>query len=206
MIISVIGMSGIGKTHWSKKLVDHGFLHISCDDLIEKKLEPELSKYGYKGLEDVGRWMGLPYDTKYPQASKKYLEKEREVIVEILDRVSSIPKNTNIVVDTTGSLVYMEDKLLEKLKQKTTVIYLEVPKEIEKEIYNTYLLHPKPVIWGDSFKKLPGENNSQALARCYLDLLSFRKKRYEKIADLTMLYHDLRKKTFGSHDFLRLIE
>jgi len=198
-------MSGTGKTHWAKKLVKHGFLHLCCDDLIEKKLEPELSKYGYKGLEDVGRWMGLPYENSYPKASKKYLEKEREVIVEILDRVRSIPKDTNIVIDTTGSLVYMEDKLLQKLKQKTTIIYLEVPKEVEKEIYNRYLIQPKPVIWGQSFKKRPGESNTQALAGCYLDLLNFRKNRYEKIADLTMLYHALRKKTFGSYDFLRLI-
>src|SRR3989344_2291359 len=118
MIISLIGMSGTGKTHWSKRLINHGFLDLSCDDLIEKKLQPELSKYGYKGLEDVGRWMGHPYESSYKKASKKYLEKEEEVIEEILDHVKSVPKNTNIVVDTTGSVVYINEKLLKKLKQE----------------------------------------------------------------------------------------
>ena len=206
MIISLIGMSGTGKTHWAKKLINHGFLHLSCDDLIEKKLEPELSKYGYKGLEDVGRWMGQPYEPSYKDASKKYLEKEGEVVEEILDHIQTVPNGTDIVIDTTGSVVYLQEKILNKLKLWTTVIYLEVPKQVEKEIYNMYLLHPKPVIWGDSFKKRDHETNAQALARCYPDLLKFRKKRYEKLADMTIYYHSLRKGTFGSHDFLRLIE
>ena len=206
MIISLIGMSGTGKTHWAKKLINHGFLHLSCDDLIEKKLEPELSKYGYKGLEDVGRWMGQPYEPSYKDASKKYLEKEGEVVEEILDHIQTVPNGTDIVIDTTGSVVYLQEKILNKLKLWTTVIYLEVPKQVEKEIYNMYLLHPKPVIWGDSFKKRDHETNAQALARCYPDLLKFRKKRYEKLADMTIYYHSLRKGTFGSQDFLSLIE
>ncbi len=117
-----------------------------------------------------------------------------------------MPNNTDIVIDTTGSVVYLDEKILKKLKLWTTVIYLEIPKQIEKEIFNRYLLHPKPVIWGESFKKKENETNNQALARCYPDLLNFRKRKYEKLADMTIYYHELRKKTFGSHDFLRLID
>ena len=39
MKISIVGMSGSGKTYWSKKLESEGFKRFCCDDLIEEKLE-----------------------------------------------------------------------------------------------------------------------------------------------------------------------
>jgi dephospho-CoA kinase len=40
--LSLIGMSGAGKSHWAQKLAAAGFRVISIDDRIEEKLAPEL--------------------------------------------------------------------------------------------------------------------------------------------------------------------
>ena len=66
-------MSGSGKSYWSKKLQAKGFKRFCCDDLIEKKLENELKKLGYSGIQDVAKWMGQPFDTQYLRSSKEYL-------------------------------------------------------------------------------------------------------------------------------------
>lgn len=65
LVLTLIGMSGSEKTHWSKHLSDHGFLHLCCDDIVEEQLEPELVKYGYRGIQDVSQWLGQPYDIRY---------------------------------------------------------------------------------------------------------------------------------------------
>lgn len=45
MIISFIGMSGMGKSAWSSKLEkEKGFKRYCCDNFIEKGLSPELEK------------------------------------------------------------------------------------------------------------------------------------------------------------------
>ena len=76
MHITLIGMSNIGKTHWSNLLVtERGFTKIDCDFRIEQKLGPELTKLGYHGIRDVAKWMGQPFDPQYPETSRKFLAK-----------------------------------------------------------------------------------------------------------------------------------
>ena len=57
MRLSLIGMSGSGKSHWSKKLTAYGFKAFHCDDLIEELLTEDL--LGADGIPlSVGEWMG----------------------------------------------------------------------------------------------------------------------------------------------------
>jgi len=44
MTISLVGMSGTGKTYWSKQLESKGFKRFCCDDLIGEKLGTVLKK------------------------------------------------------------------------------------------------------------------------------------------------------------------
>ena len=191
MTISFIGMSGAGKSMRSLSLEKEGFIRYSCDDLIEKELAPELKRLGYRGTRDVSRWMGQPYDRRYKKNSQKYLEMEARSLAYILSKIKKT-KRGNVVVDTTGSVVYLPQRLQNALKKQTTVIYLKTPAAIVEKMIERYMSDPKPVIWGTIYKPLPGEKRNATLKRCYPKLLSYRKKLYEKMSDDKKAHDPLR--------------
>lgn len=198
-------MSGVGKSTWSSKLEkEEGFKRYSCDDLIEKELAPELKQLGYKGINDVSHWLGQPDDKRYKKNSRRYLELEAKSLAYILSEIKK-SNNGNIVVDTTGSVVYLPSKLLAALKKQTKVIYLKTPKTIIKEKIKQYVTDPKPVIWGDRYRSLRGEKKAETLKRCYPKLLKYRTKLYERLGDISIDYYTQRKKGFGAHNLLTLI-
>ena len=57
--LSLIGMAGIGKYYWSKKLEAEGFRRFCCDDLIASKLGPQLIRSDGATMT-MGEWMGFP--------------------------------------------------------------------------------------------------------------------------------------------------
>lgn len=206
LFISLIGMSGSGKSHWSAKLQEQGFQRFCCDDLIEAKLGNELKSLGYSGIQDVARWMGQPYDDQYGRTSKRYLDLEGEVMRQVLEIVEGSGNNRSVVVDTTGSVIYLEDTILSKLSAKTRVVYLETPNSARDKMYRLYLADPKPVIWGDSFFIKGGEANLEALGRCYPLLLEHRAEKYAKLAHLALDYHTLHDPSFTVNNFLEKIK
>ena len=205
MKISIVGMSGSGKTYWSKKLESEGFKRFCCDDLIEEKLEKELKHLGYSGIADVSKWMGQPFDRKYPTTSKKYLQFEEEVIEEILLGFEKSSDNKNIVIDTTGSVIYIGESALKKLTRFTKVIYFKTPDSIKKKMYRLYIQDPKPVVWGDAFNKKINETDFEALERCYPKLLAVRARKYGKIANVTLDHKVLHDSTFSISKFMEAI-
>jgi len=182
MKISLIGMSNAGKTTISKRLIKHGFTIFSCDDFIEKKLENELKKNGYKGISDVALWMGHPYEEKYKQTSETYIQLEEKSMHEILDIIEKVSEDKNIVIDTTGSVIYLSKNIKKRLFDNTKVIYIETPQSAYKEMFETFLNEPKPLIWGNMFDKHESESVHDAFYRCYPALLKWRAKAYKKIA------------------------
>ncbi len=206
MRLSLIGMSGSGKSTWSKKLSDLGFRHFCCDDLITKKLAPELTRPDGTIME-LGEWMGFPYKSQYKERESKYLAYEIEVLTEILDYLESGGKDTekNIVVDTTGSVIYAGEETLKRLRRCTTVIRLSTPPEVQDIMLKAYLANKRPVLWRDFFRKEPNETNEAALARCYPRLLSSREHLYKQNADQTIDYYTLNQDGFGVNDFLNRV-
>lgn len=205
MRFSLIGMSGSGKSYWSKKLGEKGFKRFGCDDLIEEQLGDELKVLGYLGTQDVAKWMGQPFDPQYLYTSKKYLEYEQKVVNQILAVLEQSKLEENIIIDTTGSVIYLADDILNKLTALTKVIYLNTPESVQQKMYNLYLKDPKPVIWGESFVKTCKESNMEALGRCYSKLLATRTKKYQQLADITMDYDLLHSADFTEENFLNLI-
>lgn len=187
MIITLIGMSGIGKTFWSKKLEKIGYTRFGCDEMIEEHLAPELATHGYAGIHDVARWMGHPYDEQYPETSKKYVGYEQSVVERICDAIEAEPARKT-VVDTTGSIVYLAPETIERLRKISTVVYLAATLEYADQLYQRFLQDPKPIIWGNSFNRRFFERPERALARCYPELLDYRTKRYSAMANITIDY------------------
>lgn len=202
---SLIGMSGAGKSHWSKKMESLGFQIYSCDDLIAERLGQKLEEKG-KSTINLAKWMGQPFSEGYPEAEAFYLELEGAVISQICDELeNSSQKDKQVVVDTTGSLIYLENKLLNRLRNLTLTVQLKLPEEKHEKLFETYLMDPKPVIWGEVYLPREGESPQNTLGRCYRELLSFRNERYGLLADCVLDYSFHHCTMTGPEELLELV-
>jgi len=206
MHISFIGMSGCGKSKWSLKLQEIGFRRFSCDDLITKKAQPILIRSDGTIL-DTGEWMGFPYEYQFKDRESKYLSLEVQVLSEILDYFDTkhnLPED-NIVVDTTGSVIYTGNELLERLRQTTLVIHLSSPPEIQAQMLERYLANRRPVLWRNLFNERPNESNQEALARCYQRLLVTREELYQQHSHVTIPYRTHAQNGLSGLNFKNMI-
>jgi shikimate kinase len=203
MRLSLIGMSGSGKSSWSIKLSELGFKRFCCDDMITEKLAGDLARPDGT-LMQLGEWMGFPYEPDYERRESKYLACEINVLTSIIESIEKdeIPAEQNIVIDTTGSAVYAGEALLKRLCRCTTVVHLETPSEAQEQMLRSYLKNKRPVLWRGLFEKKPEETNETALARCYALLLDSRERLYERVANVTIDYYTLNQDGFKVSDFL----
>jgi shikimate kinase len=194
-------MSGSGKSHWSKKLGKHGFERFCCDDLISRKLGGRLRLPDGR-LQDLGEWMGMPYETGYEEHEKEYLSLEMDVLENILRNLESGTTNDDVVVDTTGSVIYTGEDNLRRLRKLTTVVHFRTPPEVQDFMLQNYLKKQRPVLWQGMFQKEAGETNEEALARCYALLLSAREEVYIRLAHVSIDYEDRRREDFTIKNFI----
>ena len=185
--LALIGMSGAGKSYWSKKMEEKGYRWYNCDEMIAERLGPELHGKGNTTL-NLAKWMGQPFSEGYIKAEKLYLELEEAVVEHICDELEQATENEPVVVDTTGSLIYLQKKLLNRLRALTKMVHLRFPEEKHEQLFENFINDPKPVIWEGKFKPRKGETPQNALRRCYKDLLSFRNERYSLLADYVLDY------------------
>jgi shikimate kinase len=207
MRLSLIAMSGSGKSYWADQLAGIGFRRFSCDEMIASKLSGELVRADGSAMS-MGKWMGLPYQANYLDRESKYLAHEKQVlqgIFKIIENNYADPES-NIVIDTTGSVIYTGEEILDKLRKYTTVVYLETPLQIQDQRCRAYLARPRPVLWQGKFSKKSHEKNKDALARCYQELLAYRERLYKRYAHITIDYDGYRKEGLNVADFLREVD
>ena len=197
LIIAFIGMSGIGKTFWSKQLMNLGFKHYSCDDAIAARIAELLPSEDVAGL---AAWMGKPYSPGYEERERNYLEIEESVTRHGIEMAQG-----NVVIDTTGSVVYLSLETLQRLKERALVVYLEAKPNMKNEMFGVFMDDPKPVVWGGSFNRHEGESNREALSRCYPELLEYRASRYNAIADVILSYVVVTDYTASANTFIENI-
>src|SRR5262249_24436756 len=65
--IALVGMSGAGKSFWTKRLSASGRPSVCCDDQIEVRLKPRRMAGGYAGINGVAAWMGWPDSPTYAE-------------------------------------------------------------------------------------------------------------------------------------------
>lgn len=188
LALALVGMSNVGKSLWAGRLAESGFTVYGCDDEIERRLTPELQAAGYTGgLADVARWMGQPYDPQFATTQARYLALEGESLARALEQTSE----GNHVIDTTGSVIHLGTELLKTLRKRTTVVHLAANADMQAEMYQQYLAHPKPVVWGDNYQPLDGELPEAALKRLYPALLARRNRSYRQLAHATITREQL---------------
>jgi shikimate kinase len=181
--LALVGMSGTGKSFWTKKLATEGWTAISCDDRIERNLAPRLAAAGHSGINGVAAWMGWP-------DSAKYAEQKPE---------------KPLVLDTTGSVIYTGNNLLLRLRRRMTVVYLAASAEEQQLLIERYLSDPKPVLWRGAFQPKRGESPNETVARCYPTLIAARRQGYEALAHCTLQVTELHDPAFDVKAFLSKI-
>lgn len=210
--LALIGMSGSGKSHWTKHLEALGCPTISCDDLIEARLAPVLDAGGYTGISGVAAWMGWPDSPTYAEREAQYLSAEISTLDEILGELEKDP-HRELVLDTSGSVIHAGNNILRRLRRQMTVVYLAASADEQELLIQRYLQDPKPVLWRGAFQPRRGEAPRDTVARCYPALIAARRQSYEALAHVTVPVSSLRISTafpasgsqFAGEAFLELI-
>jgi hypothetical protein len=203
--LALIGMSGAGKTFWTKKLAESGVPAISCDDRIEQRLAPRLAAAGYAGINGVAAWMGWPDSATYPEREAEYLAEEIHTLDEVLQKLEEQPEKS-LVLDTTGSVIYTGNHLLLRLRRQMTVVYLAASAAEQQLLIERYLSDPKPVLWRGAFQPKAGEAPRETVARCYPTLIEARRCSYQALAHCTLQVAALRDGSLDTVAFLKMIQ
>ncbi len=203
--IALIGMSGTGKTFWTKKLAESGVPAISCDDRIEQKLAPRLAAGGYVGINGVAAWMGWPDSFTYAEREAQYLAEEIHTLDEVLQQLEEY-KEKSLALDTTGSVIFTGNHLLMRLRRQMTIVHLVASAEELQLLIQRYLNDPKPVLWRGAFQPKPGETPRETVARCYPALIEARRRSYEALAHCTLRVSTLRDVSLNADAFLKMIQ
>jgi shikimate kinase len=203
--LALIGMSGAGKTFWTRRLAASGYPAISCDDQIEGKLVPRLAAGGYAGINGVAAWMGWPDSVTYAEREAEYLTEEIGALDEILTELERT-REKSLVLDTTGSVIYTGNNLLMRLRRQMTIVYLAASAEEQQLLIERYLNDPKPVLWRGAFQAKAGEVPRDTVARCYPALIAARRRSYEVLAHCTLRVAALRDGSLDADAFLKMIQ
>ncbi len=202
--LALIGMSGAGKTFWTKKLTAAGYPGVSSDDRIEQKLAPRLAAGGHTGITGVAAWMGWPDSATYTERESEYLAEEIHSLDEILTELEKQPEKS-LVLDTTGSVIYTGNNLLMRLRRQMTIVHLAASTEEQQLLIERYLNDPKPVLWRGAFQPRAGEKPHDTVARCYPALIAARRQSYATLAHRTLQVAALREAALDAPAFLKMI-
>jgi shikimate kinase len=202
--LALIGMSGAGKTFWTKKLAASRYPAVSCDDSIEQKLAPRLASGGHSGITGVAAWMGWPDSSTYTERESEYLAEEIHTLDEILTELEKQPEQS-LVLDTTGSVIYAGNNLLMRLRRQMTIVHLAASAEEQQLLIERYLHDPKPVLWRGAFQPKAGEKPRETVARCYPALIAARRQSYEALAHCTLQVAELRDGSLDAAAFLKMV-
>jgi shikimate kinase len=203
--LAFIGMSGSGKTFWARKLAEAGYPALSCDDLIEERLQPLLAAGGYAGIGGVAAWMGWPDSPHYCERESQYLREETAVLDEVLADLARQPEKS-LVLDTTGSVIYTGNHLLMRLRRQMKLVYLAASPEEQQLLIERYLSNPKPVLWRGAFQPRSGETPRDTVARCYPALIAARRQSYEVLGHCAIPIRALREAALDAAAFLALVQ
>jgi shikimate kinase len=188
--IALVGMSGAGKTFWTKRLAASGHPHVGCDDAIEQRLKSRLAAGGYSGINGVAAWMGWPDSPTYAERESEYLAEEIAVLDEVLTKLEG-DRASELILDTTGSVIHSGNNILMRLRRQMTVVYLAASPAEQQLLIERYLTDPKPVLWRGAFQPKQGETPRETVARCYPSLIAARHQSYEALAHRTVPVADL---------------
>ncbi len=160
-VITLMGMSGVGKTYLSLMLAEQGWFHYSCDleigtRYLGTEIEKTLGEPNRVVAEDlsqlsqyVGRLGDLPYD-EFKRRQEQYYDAECQSLEELKTVVSQAKADgfTNVVNDSTGSFCEISDtKLFDSVDERSLIVYIKANAEEEKQVLKRAQDYPKPMFF-----------------------------------------------------------
>jgi shikimate kinase len=173
--LAFVGMSNIGKSFVAKRLAKELKFNLTeVDKLIWKSL-------GFDSMDDFADWQGQPYEEDYAEREKELIRLEA---IATQKAMNSVKKNA--ILDTTGSVIYVDPAVRRVLKEKFYVVHVKAePSDMERLKWD-YFDNPKPLIWGRHFRAQPDLSDRENIFECYPKLLMSRAKEYAAMADATL--------------------
>ena len=190
--LALIGMSGSGKSYWTQRIAAAGYPAVSCDVQIEQRLAGALQAGDYAGINGVAAWMGWPDSPTYAEREAAYLAEENAALDEVLTGLEKNPAR-DLVLDTTGSVIYVGNHLLHRLRKQMLVVCLAASPDEQELFIRRYLEDPKPVLWRGAFQAHKGELPRDTVARCYPALMAARRQSYAALAHCSIFVSQLRE-------------
>lgn len=203
--ITLMGMSGVGKSYFSMKLAEWGWHSYSCDVEIGKDLLGVENELQPDDIRELMEYLGLLGDpsqggilmTEFIKRQKFYKISEMLALLR-LAQVIEKSEAEYFVNDSTGSLCEITDwDILDYVGDVTRVVYIKASEDEEAELLQRAQDYPKPLYypphlfadWVDDYLNQEGlkdvsEMNPQSFARWVFPvLLESRKPKYQAIAD-----------------------
>lgn len=190
--IALIGMSNIGKSHWTRQIASrHGFKAFEVDMAIQKQLS--LGSIGA-----AANWMGQPYEEGYSKKAKQYLDIEGE------QALLASTTSGNQILDTTGSIIHLSGAVQRQIKSAYLIVYLEANNANIQTLIDRFSTSPKPLIWGRHYRQNKNTSQVESLIRSYPKLLNARAKEYASLSDVTVNVEALQNTK--NIDFLKILQ
>jgi hypothetical protein len=203
--LTLMGMSGVGKTYFSMKLKEWGWDAYSCDYEIGKDLlgvDGDLTPEDISKLSDFIGMVGdvskggLPLD-EFKRRQQMYMDAEIKSLMRVEDEIAS-GQGAAFVNDSTGSLCEIEDQgVIDFVGARSKIVYIKGTKAQEQDLMERAQAYPKPLYyppsmldeWIDAFVAEDGcgsvdQMDPKAFARwVFPRLLEARLPKYQTIAD-----------------------
>lgn len=203
--ITLMGMSGVGKSYFSMKLAEWGWHNYSCDVEIGKDLlgvENELQPDDIRVLMEYLGLLGDPSKggivmKEFIKRQKFYKISEMLTLLRLYQRIDKSEADY-FVNDSTGSLCEITDEdVINYVGDVTQIVYIKASGAEEAELLQRAQDYPKPIYyppalfkgWVDEYLAEQGlsdvsEIDPQGFARWVFPiLLESRKPKYQAIAD-----------------------
>jgi len=151
----------------------------------------------------LSAWMGFPWDDGYRDRAHQYRQREADVLESALAWVPG-DGTERVVLDTTGSLVYLGSELLGRMRDLFTVLHLETPLELQEEMAEAFISRPTPLIWPEEYGPDLFADELDSLRSLFPRLLQERERLYSGLSHVRVPLATRRSPEFGPVEILEM--
>lgn len=153
--VTLMGMSGVGKSFLSSKLAGQGWGRYGCDDAIGTTFLTEALSATTGDMAAFLGKIGNPAKggldpAEFRRRQQLYMDGEMESIKAAVQALQNTARD--FVIDSTGSLCEVEDEaLLADIGGRTLFVYIQASADEEAEILRRAEEFPKPLYFPPAF-------------------------------------------------------